>query len=51
VSSYKPNPQARYLVEKMAESEHNLVEAVNKLAAIDSCDKRFLSLGLDISKI
>jgi hypothetical protein len=51
-SSYKPGPQAHYLVEKMSESEKNLVEAVNKLAVkMDSYDKRFTSLGSDISKI
>jgi hypothetical protein len=51
-SSYKPGPQARYLVEKMSESEKNLVEAVNKLAVkMDYYDKRFTSLGSDISKI
>jgi hypothetical protein len=51
-SSYKPSPQARYLVEKMSKSEKNLVEAVNRLAAkMDSYDQRFTSLGSDISKI
>jgi hypothetical protein len=52
MTSYKPSPQARYLVAKMAELEQNLVAAVNKLSMkIDSYDKRITTLKSDISKV
>jgi hypothetical protein len=49
---YKPGPQARYLVNKMAESEKTLIDAVNRLLEkLDGYDKRFSSIGLDILKV
>jgi hypothetical protein len=49
---YKPGPQAHYLVNKMAESEKTLIDAVNRLSEkLDGYDKRFSSIGLDISKV
>jgi N12 class adenine-specific DNA methylase len=49
---YKPGPQARYLVDKMADLEKTLLEAVNKLSEkMDVYDKRLTTLGSDIAKV
>jgi hypothetical protein len=51
-SSYKPGPLARYLVDRMVESEKTLLEAVNKLSVkFDSYDKCLTSLGSNIAKV
>jgi hypothetical protein len=52
VTLYKPGPQARYLVERMSESEKHLLEAVYKLSKkMDTYDKRITLLGSNISKV
>jgi hypothetical protein len=51
MSSYKPGPQARYLVDKMADSEKMLLEAISKLSKkFDVYDKRLTSMGSDVSR-
>jgi prefoldin subunit 5 len=51
-SSYKPRPHARFLVDRMSESEKTLLEAVAKLSEkMDVYDKRITSLGSDLSKV
>jgi hypothetical protein len=50
--SYKPGPQAWYLVVKMSDSEKTLLDAVNKLSEkFDSYDKHLTTLGSDLSKV
>jgi hypothetical protein len=52
MSSYKPRPQARYLVDRMTNSEKTLLEAISKLyEKFDSYDKRLTSLGSNVSKV
>jgi hypothetical protein len=52
VSSYKLSPQAHYMVDRMAESEKTLLEAVNKLSMkFDSYDKHLTSLGSNIANV
>jgi predicted nucleic acid-binding Zn-ribbon protein len=51
-TSYKPKPQARYLVDKMSESEAKLVDAVTRLSEkMESYDKQIMTLGSDMSKL
>jgi hypothetical protein len=49
---YKLGPQAQYLVDRMVESEHVLLDAVNRLSEkMDSYDQRLSSLGSNLSKV
>jgi hypothetical protein len=51
-NQYKLGPQARYLVDKMAESEQTLLEAVNQLSTkMDSYDQCLTTLGSNMSKV
>jgi hypothetical protein len=52
VGQYKPGPQVRYLVDKMAESEQTLLEVENQLSMkMDSYDQRLTTLGSNLSKV
>jgi hypothetical protein len=49
---YKPGPQARYLVEKMAESKKAVVEALSALIEkLASLEKRVDSYGGDLKRV
>jgi hypothetical protein len=51
-ASYKPSPQAWFLVAKMSDSEKKLLEAVQRLSEkMDVQDKCLTSLGTDLSKV
>jgi hypothetical protein len=51
-SSYKPGPQAPYLVDKMTDSEKTLLEAISKLSEkLDVYGKRLTSMGSNVSKV
>jgi hypothetical protein len=51
-NQYKLGPHARYLVDKMVESEKTMLEVVNKLPKkMDSYDKRLTTMGSDITKV
>jgi hypothetical protein len=51
-ASYKPGPQAWFLVAKMSDSEKKLLEAVQRLSEkMDVQDKCLTSLGTDLSKV
>jgi hypothetical protein len=46
VLPYKPGPQARYLVDKMAESEKTLIDAANRLSEkLDGYGKSFSAIS------
>jgi hypothetical protein len=49
---YKPGPQARYLVAKMAESEKSVVDALSTLTEqMLSLEKKVDSHGTDLGKV
>jgi hypothetical protein len=49
---YKPGPQARYLVAKMAESEKSVVDALSTLTKqMLSLEKKVDSHGTDLGKV
>jgi hypothetical protein len=51
MTSYKSGPQARYLVDKMSESEVKLVDVTRLSEKMESYDKCITTLGSDISKV
>jgi hypothetical protein len=49
---YKPGPQARYLVDRMSESEKHLLKAMNKLSdKFDAYGRRLTSMGSGFSTV
>jgi hypothetical protein len=51
-SSYKPGPQACFLVDRMLETETKLLEAISRLSEkLDSFDKHITSMGSDVAKV
>jgi hypothetical protein len=51
-ASYKPGPQARYLVEKMAESEKTLVDAISALTEkMASLEKSVVSYRAKLGQV
>jgi hypothetical protein len=52
MASYKPGPQARYLVGKMAESEKALVSAISSLTEkLASLEKSVASYGAELGQV
>jgi hypothetical protein len=50
--SYKPSPQAQYLVERMTELDKTLLDVVTKLSKkMDSYEKCITSLSSDLAKV
>jgi methyl-accepting chemotaxis protein len=52
VAAYKPGPQARYLVDKMAESMKNIHDALSQLTSLlASIEKKVDNMTVDLGKV